>query len=205
MGLWLVSQWAVPALLHSATAVRHKPFSGVIINFKTKAFDWLLSDSYMSLVISELVTPYKLITCMPADESESCGLPSLVRRVPFFCPWSIFYRKLSVTRLAVLPLVGHERPFLLPGCGTWCQGSFDFCLNQSTCLEMGLRLQTHEEDPLVYEEHLFYFKSRSGHKSLGKLLAATDAAHLDPSIQVAYRMGCLWTPIYASVYYSLTH
>lgn len=243
MGLWLVSQWAVPALLHSATAVRHKPFSGVIINFKTKAFDWLLSDSYMSLVISELVTPYKLITCMPADESESCGLPSLVRREPFFCPWSIFYRKLSVTRLAVLPLVGHEQPFLLPGCGTWCQGSFDFCLNQSTCLEIcsisplvwfifargkneakrmitkirlrtcradwlavpvvGLRLQTHEEDPLVYEEHLFYL--RSGHKSLGKLLAATDAAHLDPSIQVAYRMGCLWTPIYASVYYSLTH
>lgn len=56
---------------------------------------------------------------------------------------------------------------------------------------VGLRLQTHEEDPLVYEEHLFYFKSRSGHKSLGKLLAVTGAAHLDPSIQVAYRMGCL--------------
>lgn len=126
MGLWLVSQWAVPALLHPATAVRHEPFSGVIINFKTKAFDWLLSDSYMSLVISELVTPYKLITCIPANESESCGLASLVRRVPFLCPWSIFYRKLSVTRLAVLPLVGHEQPFLLPGCGTWCQGSFDF-------------------------------------------------------------------------------
>lgn len=124
MGLWLVSQWAVPALLHPATAVRHEPFSGVIINFKTKAFDWLLSDSYMSLVISELVTPYKLITCMPANESESCGLASLVRRVPFLCPWSIFYRKLSVTRLAVLPLVGHEQPFFPPWMWHMMPGKF---------------------------------------------------------------------------------
>lgn len=95
--VWVcMSEWFCVCVCVNASPLHLNmtPFSVAIINSKTKAFDWLLSDSYMSSVISEQAIARWLIIFMPTNESEGCCRASVVLRLVWcLCPSGKFLRK----------------------------------------------------------------------------------------------------------------